>query len=90
MSNTTKQTEIIDLGKQNRSYMKRFYKAKFQINDNMTEEEKEKVKLAKEKRNAQARKRYAENAVLRANYQKRNRERYVPKKKRRNTEVSSA
>tara|TARA_R110002167_G_scaffold30647_2_gene101262 strand:- start:2264 stop:2527 length:264 start_codon:yes stop_codon:yes gene_type:complete len=82
--------ETIDNTMKLREYSREFYKAKFQFNDNMTEEEKEKVKLLKEKRNAQARKRYKENAVLRANYQKRNRERYVPKKKRMNTEVSSA
>ena len=65
-----------------REYSRQFYKAKYTYNDDMDEAEREKVKQAREKRNAQARKRYKENEALRLQYRKRNRERYVPRTKK--------
>lgn len=74
--------ETIDNTMKIREYSRQFYKAKYTYNDDMDEAEKEKVKQAREKRNAQARKRYKENEGLREQYRKRNRERYVPKTKK--------
>ena len=70
--------ETIDNTMKIREYSRQFYKAKYTFNDNMDEAEREKVKQARAKRNAQAKKRYKENEGLREQYRKRNRERYIP------------
>ena len=59
-----------------------FYKAKFTIQVNMDEEERELVRQQKEHRNAQARKIYQNSAYIREKQKIRNREKYIKKKDR--------
>lgn len=72
MSNTIN-TELKQLKNE---YARKFYNAKYQVNDNMTSEEIQLVKANREKRNRQRRKRYDEDKELRERQKEKARERY--------------